>query len=108
MHNIYLNKSPHGVQMTIVIFVGLGCLCLVVLMMLVLVLGRIFFRSKKKDMRNGFTRLRNSEEEYIKDTARTPPANVPNGMLLDESELSEFEEEEEVLFSDDNDLVAKS
>ena len=108
MYNIYLQKIPKGVKLTIVIFVGLGCLCVVVLVMLVLVLGRICFSKRKKETRNGFTRLRNSDEEYMKDANHKASTPKANGMLFDESELSDFEEEEEVLFSDDNDLVAKS
>lgn len=107
MYNVNLQKIPAAVKLTLVIFVGLGCLGVIVLMLIILIMGRVCSCKKTKEMRNGFTRLRNSEEEYIKDTTR-PPHPAPNGVLMDDSECSEYEEEEEVLFSDDNDLVAKS
>merc|ERR1719427_248867 len=46
MYNMYLQKVPNGLKLTIVIFVGLGCLCVVVLMLLVLIVGRICFCRK--------------------------------------------------------------
>lgn len=99
--NFELEKASQRMRVTSVIFVALACSCVLVFVLLMFIVVRVC-RHKRRYGRRGFKPLQNVEDEYIKDTRPN------NGVILEESELSDSDEDEEVIFSDDNDLVRKS
>lgn len=103
--NFSLDRKNAGMHATTVIFVALSCSCFLVLVLIVFIVARVY-RYKKRYSNRGFQPLRNLDEEFRKDMHRN---SSKNGTIPEESEISDFEDEEEVVFSDDNDeLVTKS
>lgn len=97
-----LEKSSQRMRVSSVLFVALSCACILVFSLLMFVVVRVCAHKRRYGKR-GFRALRNLEDEDFKGS------KIKNGVILEESELSDSEEdEEEVVFSDDNELNAKS
>ena len=47
MYNMYLQKIPNGLRLTLVVLVGLGCMCVIVVLLLVFIVGRLCARKKQ-------------------------------------------------------------
>lgn len=98
--NFSLKRERFGLKASTIIFTALTCSCVLVILLIAFILVRVY-RYKIQYKKRGFERLRNLDEECRKDMQRPHK----NGIILEESEISD--EEEEVIFSDD-DMNSKS
>ena len=101
--NLALEKTgshSNKMRLTSVVFVALTSSCFFVFLLLVFIAVRIY-HTKIKNQKGGFRPLRDHlDQNYLQDVRQTK-----NNLLLEDSEISEFDdEEEEIIFSDDDEF----
>ena len=99
--NFALYRQPKIMGISPVIFIALACS----VALIIFLIGVLFCRMwafKKRYSNQGFAPLRNLDKEYLKEMRCKN--GTANRVLLDESEGSDCDEEEEVIFSDEDTL----